>query len=156
MTLGNHCQRIERHVDANPELYGFFGYDYLLYKEAGWEVYDFLEPVIVNGITYCHFMSNPFTGKPYGGTAMNILKHVGESFSMGHKQTLDITTRFLPASGRQQWGLIAGACYDHKEIYKGHQGDKHWRGVVVKHNVSQGSYNPMFINLDYLKQKYGE
>jgi hypothetical protein len=154
LTLGNHEQRIQRHVDANPELYGFLGYDNLLYQEMGWEVYDFLKPVIVNGVTYCHFMANPMSGKPYGGTAQNILQKVGESYSVGHKQTLDVATRFLPASGKQQWGIVAGACYPHNEGYKGHQGNIHWRGIIIKHNVSNGSYNPMFVDLDYLKKKY--
>lgn len=118
ITLGNHEERIMRHVNSNPELHGFLSYDSLKYKEMGWEVYDYLEPVILNGVTYCHFMANPMTGKPYGGQAMNVLKNVGESFCMGHKQVLDIATRFLPASGKQQWGVIAGACLqqDHKVL----------------------------------------
>jgi hypothetical protein len=154
LTLGNHEQRIMRHVDSNPELADFLSYDNLKYKEFGWEVYDYLEPVVINGVAYCHFMANPFSGKPYGGTAQNVLKNVGESFCVGHKQTLDVATRFLPASGRQQWGIIAGACYAHDEGYKGHQGNHHWRGIVVKHNVQEGSFNPMFVDLEYLKERY--
>lgn len=153
-TLGNHEQRIERHVNANPELHGFLGYESLKLKEFGWEVYDYLQPVTINGVSYVHFMANPMTGKPYGGTALNILKNVGESFCMGHKQCLDTATRFLPASGKQQWAIIAGACYVHEESYKGYQGNHHWRGVVVQHNVSEGSFNPMFVSLDYLKGRY--
>lgn len=156
LTLGNHEFRIMRHVDSNPELHGFFGYDDLKYKEQGWEVYDFLQPVIVNGVTYVHFMANPMSGKPYGGAALNVLKNVGESFTQGHKQTLDVATRFLPSSGKQQWAIIAGACYVHDEDYKGYQGNKHWRGVVVKHNVIEGSFNPMFVDLDYLGKRYSK
>lgn len=153
-TLGNHEQRIARHVNANPELHGFLSYDNLKLKEMGWEVYDYLQPVSINGVTYVHFMANPMTGKPYGGTALNILKNVGESFCMGHKQCLDVSTRFLPSSGKQQWAIIAGACYPHDEDYKGYQGNHHWRGVVVQHNVKDGSFNPMFVSLDYLKERY--
>ena len=151
MTLGNHEERIMRHVNSNPELHGFISYDSLKYKEFGWEVYDYLQPAIVNGVAYCHFMANPMTGKPYGGAALNILKQVGESFCMGHKQTLDVATRFLPSSGKQQWAIIAGAAYPHDEGYKGYQGNHHWRGIVVKHNTKDGSFNPMFVSLDYLK-----
>lgn len=154
LTIGNHEERIMRHVNANPELHGFVSYDNLRYEEFGWEVYDFLKPAVVNGVAYVHFMANPMTGKPFGGMAMNILKNVGESFTMGHKQCLDIATRFLPASGRQQWAIVAGACYVHDESYKGHQGNHHWRGVIVKHNVIQGSYNPMFVDIGYLENKY--
>lgn len=154
LTLGNHEFRIVRHVEANPELDCFLSYDNLKYKEMGWEVYDFLNPVILNGVTYVHFMANPMSGKPYGGMAMNVLKNVGESFCMGHKQTLDIATRFLPSSGRQQWAIIAGAYYEHDENYKGFQGNHHWRGIVIQHNVKDGSFNPMFVNLEYLKKRY--
>jgi hypothetical protein len=153
-TLGNHEERIMRHVNANPELAGFMSYDNLRYSDMGWEVYDYLQPVIINGVSYCHFMANPMTGKPYGGAALNILKQVGESFCMGHKQTLDVATRFLPSSGKQQWAIIAGACYTHDEDYKGYQGNHHWRGIVVKHNTKEGSFNPMFVSLDYLEQRY--
>lgn len=154
-TFGNHCYRIDRHVDSNPELYGFLSRDNLRFKEFGWEVYDFLEPVVVNGVTYIHYMPSPLSGKPYGGSALNILKQVGESTTCGHTQVLDIATRFLPASGRQQWFIKAGACYLHDEEYKGYTGNKHWRGVIVKHHVADGSYNPMFVDLDFLKRKYG-
>lgn len=156
ITLGNHEQRIERHVNANPELHGFLSYDSLKYKEMGWEVYDYLQPVVINGVAYVHFMANPMTGKPYGGTALNILKNVGESFCMGHKQCLDTATRFLPSSGKQQWAIIAGAYYEHEEAYKGYQGNHHWRGIVVQHNVKDGSFNPMFVSLEYLKERYGK
>ena len=46
-------------------------------------------------------------------------------------------------------------CYTHSEDYKGHQGNHHWRGVIVKHQVSKGSYNPMFVDLNYLEKRYG-
>lgn len=154
LTLGNHEHRIARHVDANPALYGFLSYDSLQYKEFGWEVYDFLKPVVINGVAYVHFLANPMSGKPYGGTALNILKNVGESFCMGHKQCLDVATRFLPSSGRQQWGIIAGAYYAHDEDYKGHQGNHHWRGVIVQHEVKDGSFDPMFVSLNYLLENY--
>ena len=155
ITLGNHEFRIHRHVDANPELHGFLSYDNLRYKDFGFEVYDFLDPVIVDGVTYVHFMANPMSGKPYGGAALNVLKNVGESFTQGHKQTLDVATRFLPSSGKQQWAIIAGSFYSHDEEYKGYQGNHHWRGIIVKHNVKDGSFNPMFVSLDYLMDRYG-
>lgn len=154
LTLGNHEQRLMRHVDSNPELHGFLSYDSLRYEEFGWEVYDFLKPVVINGVSYVHFMANPMTGKPYGGTALNVLKNVGESFCMGHKQCLDVATRFLPSSGKQQWAIIAGAYYAHDEGYKGHQGNHHYRGIVVQHRVKEGSFEPMFVSMEYLLERY--
>lgn len=156
LTLGNHEERIMRHVNANPELHGFLNYDSLGYKEFGWEVYDYLTPVVVDGVSYIHFMPNPMTGKPFSGTAANTLKTVGESFTQGHKQTLDVHTRFLPFSGKQQWAIVAGAYYDHDEDYKGVTGNKHWRGVILKHDVKDGSFDPCFVSIDYLRTRYGQ
>jgi hypothetical protein len=73
---------------------------------------------------------------------------------MGHRQVLDVATRTLPVDGRQQWGIVAGACYPHDEDYKGHQGNKHWRGVIVLHEVQDGDFDPMFVSLDYLRRSY--
>jgi hypothetical protein len=95
------------------------------------------------------------SGKPIRCTAANILITIGTIFTHGHKQTLDVTSRFLPTDGAQQWGIIAGACYLHDEDYKGVMGNKHWRGLVVKHNVRNGSYDPLFISLDWLEKEYG-
>lgn len=156
LTLGNHENRIDRHVDANPELHGFLSIESLRYEEFGWEVIPFLTPIVIDGVAYCHYFPNNMTGKPLGGSALNMLKTVGTSFTQGHKQTLDVATRFLPADGRQQWGIVAGACYTHEEDYKGVQGNHHWRGVIVKHNVKNGSYDPLFISLDWLKKEYGK
>ena len=154
-TLGNHEERLSRHVDSHPELHGFLSYDNFKLKEFGWEVYDFLKPATINGISYVHYMANPMTGKPYGGTALNVLKNVGESFCMGHKQCLDVATRYLPASGRQQWAVICGASYPHMEGYKGPQGNFHFRGVVMKHQCKDGAFNLMTVDLEYLESRYG-
>jgi hypothetical protein len=156
LTLGNHEERIMRHVNANPELAGFVSYDNLKYKEFGWEVIDYLVPYNIHGVNYVHYMANPMSGRPFGGQALNVLKQVGETFVQGHKQCLEVATRFLPASGRQQWAIIAGACYSHDEAYKGPQGNKHWRGVVMLHNVKDGNFNLMTTDLTYLEGRYGK
>jgi len=154
--IGNHEERLMRHVNANPELHGLVGYHDFKLAENGWEVYDFLEPAKVNGVTYIHFVPVPNTGKAYGGSAANILAKVGESFSMGHRQGFDIATRTLPVSGRNQWGLINGACYPHNEGYKGYTGNNHHRGLVVKREVHQGDYCPMLVSLNYLERTFGD
>lgn len=156
LTLGNHEDRINRYVNDTPSLHGFLSTDDLMYKEFGWEVVDFLTPIEIGGIYYCHYFQNVMTGKPLAGTAANMLTKIGKSFTMGHRQQLDIATRFLQVDGEQQFGLIAGACYLHEEDYKGVQGNRHWKGIVVKHRVNNGSYDPLFVSLDWLKDEYGK
>lgn len=100
----------------------------------------------------CHYFYNPMSGRPYGGQVATRLKTIGHSFTMGHQQTLDYAIRFV--GDKSQHGLVAGACYLHDEDYKGPQGNAHWRGVIVKHAVNDGQYNPMFVDMDYLCRKY--
>jgi len=155
ITLGNHEHRITRAADCDPKLVGLLQLDHLNYAGHGYQVHDFLQPICVDGIWYAHFWANPMTGRPYGGNAASRLKQIGHTFVMGHQQTLDYAVRFLPGTGAQQFGLIAGACYLHDEDYKGPQGNAHWRGVIMLHEVDgDGSADPMFVSLDYLCRKY--
>lgn len=153
MILGNHEERIERVAELQPELDGVVGYHDLPYED--WDVIPFLVPIDIDGIHYVHYLSNPFTGKPYGGNAANQLAKVGKSFIVGHKQILDIHTRHT-LDGKQQWGIICGAAYPGYESYKGPQGNHHYRGIIYLHRVIDGSFDPMLISLDYLKDKYEE
>ena len=151
---GNHEERFDRISNDMPELDGFVGVDTLPIKDYGWEVHPFLKPVEIEGIYFVHFLANPFTGKPYGGTALNQLKNVGKSFVVGHKQCLDVAIRPTLCGGHQI-GVINGACYPFDEGYKGHQGNNHFRGITVLHEVNDGFALPMFVSLDYMKEKYG-
>lgn len=153
--MGNHEQRIDRFVNENPEFHGFIGTNLLNLEKYGWEVHDFLKPVEQDGIYYVHYLANPFSGKPYGGNALNQLKNVGCSFVVGHKQCLDIAVK-PTIDGKMQLGIINGAFYPHYENFKGPQGNNHFRGVTMLHNVSDGFGEPMFVSLEYLVKKFGK
>lgn len=152
--IGNHEQRLQRYVNSNPELQGLVSYEDFHLQKNGWEVYDYLEVVNINGVLFSHYFANPMSGRPYSGRAASLLQRVGKSFCMGHRQELDFTAREL-CDGTKQIGIVAGAFYQHEEGYKGYQGNKHWRGVVVGHELKDGWFDPMFVSLDYLQRKYG-
>lgn len=152
MLRGNHEDRLRKACEDNPQLDGVLSDDLFNDKKLGWEVHKFLEPVFLDGVGYSHYWYNPLTGKPYTGTSESMLKTIGHSFTMGHRQTLQYGLRFV--AGKSQHSLIAGSCYLHDEDYKGPQGNAHWRGIIVKHQVKDGSYDPMFISLNYLSQRY--
>lgn len=143
--------RLDRYVDDNPELIGTLGTEMLPFEKYGWEVYDFLKPIEINGIFFVHYLANPMNGKPYGGNAMNILKTVGKSFVVGHKQCLDIAIR-PTIDGKQQIGIINGACYPFEERYKGYQGNNHFRGLTVLNDVRDGFGVPMFVSLESIME----
>ncbi len=153
--LGNHEERIMRHVNANPELAGKCSYDDLRLEEMGFEVYDYQQPVEIDGILYCHnFVNTSSLSKSIiGGTIENKMKNIGQSFTMGHQQVLQSGIRYLN-SGRVIRGLVAGAFYQHDEGYMGYQGNHHFRGCIYKHEVNNGNYNLMELSMDYLIRRW--
>jgi hypothetical protein len=56
--------------------------------------------------------------------------------------------------GRELCGLVAGAFYQHDEDYLGEQGNQYWRGIVVKNEVRNGTYDPCWVSLKYLLSHY--
>lgn len=149
--LGNHEDRITRACEEDAQLDGLLSLELL--ESPGWEVHDFLEPVAIDGIVYAHYFYNPMTGRPLSGENLKLrLKTLGHSFSMGHQQTFDYAIRYV--NGHAQHGLVAGACYQHNEDYKGPQGNAHWRGIIMKNQVEDGAYDIMPVSLDYLCRRY--
>lgn len=148
--FGNHEDRMQRAWEADAQMHGILGWD--LYDTADWQRHDFLVPTIIDGVTYAHYFYNPMSGKPYGGMIETRLKNMGRSFTQGHQQGLLYGMR--PVLNRIDQGLVAGSCYMHDEDYKGPQANIHWRGIVIKHEVRGGEYDPMFVSLDFLCRKY--
>lgn len=151
-TLGNHESRLMRIPENNSEFEGFVDYQ-LLDLEKDWEVHEFLKPVNIQGINFVHFLSNPMTGKPYGGNAAAQLKNVGSSFCVGHKQTLEVAIQPV-LDGTMRLGIIAGASYPFDEKYKGLQtGNLHFRGVIMLHDAKDGFADPSFISTKFLIER---
>lgn len=152
LTLGNHEQRINRVVEDDPKLDGTISLEDLKYKEYGWEVYPYLQPVIVDGVAYCHYFTSGVLGRPVA-SARHLVQKKHMSCTMGHVQNWEMH-REVRADGTPVLGLFVGSCYEHDEDYLGPQGNTYDRGIWVKHEVSEGHYHPMFVSLSYLKKKY--
>jgi hypothetical protein len=149
--LGNHENRINRAVEADPQLEGVISTDDLDFQ--GWTVHPFLELVELDGVSYSHYLYHPNTGRPYSGENLHTrLKQVGHSFTMGHKQGMNYAVR--PVGKHRHHGLVCGSAYLHEEKYLGPQATAYWRGIVVCHQVENGQYDPMFVSLDYLCRRY--
>jgi hypothetical protein len=153
LTLGNHEERILRAVDADPKLEGIIQISDLKYEEFGWEVIPFLKPVIIDGISYCHYYPSGQMGRPTT-TARAILNKMHMSCIAGHQQGRDIAYG-KRADGSNITTIIAGSFYQHDENYLSPFTNQHWRGVVMCHQVDNGSFDEMMVSLDYLKRKYG-
>ena len=153
ITLGNHEERIYRAMESSPEYEGLLSLDDLPYREAGWEVFPFLEVVIINGVAFSHYFTSGVLGRPITSpSALCSKKHM--SCVMGHVQKEGIHTDYR-VDGKRITGIFAGSFYQHNEVYLGPQGNSHWRGVWMLHNVKDGDFDVMPVSLNYLKQKYG-
>lgn len=156
-TMGNHEHRVQRVVDEDSRLEGAIGVEDLKLAEFGLETYPFLKPAVIDGISYCHFFPRSATGrvmqnKSGAPNARAQLVREGRSCIAGHMQGFDIHGQSI--GGRMQYGVIAGSFYSHDENYLTPQGNDHWRGVFVAHEVLDGYFSPMVVTLDYLVSTY--
>lgn len=152
LTLGNHENRINRAVENDAKLDGVLSVDDLRYKEAGWEVVPFLDVAIVDGVAYSHYFVTGVAGRPAGSAAAQLRKTNMSSIA-GHQQGLQIATGSR-ADGSRLTSIIAGSCYEHQEDYLGPQGNQHWRGLLMLHEVKDGSFDLMPVSLKYITEKY--
>lgn len=152
LTLGNHENRINRAVNNDTKLEGMLTVDDLNYGGYGWEQYDFLDVAIVDGVAYSHYFVTGIAGRPASSAAAQIRK-TNMSCVAGHQQGLQIANA-QRADGARLTSVIAGSCYEHNEDYLGAQGNKHWRGALMLHEVENGQFDLMTLSLDYLNKKY--
>ena len=152
MCLGNHCYRIQRAIDSDPKLEGTISLEDLGYKEAGWEVHDFLEVVTVSGVAFSHYFTSGVMGRPVA-SAQALLSKKHMSAVMGHVQERQIAyaTR---ADGKRMTGLFVGCCAPHYEEYLGPQGNTFWKGLWILHEVDDGQFDELPVSLEYLKKRY--
>jgi hypothetical protein len=153
-TLGNHEERINKAVNNDAKLDGVLAISDLGYEEAGWEVYPFLDVVVIDNIAYSHYFTSGVLGRPATSASAQLSKkHM--SCIAGHQQGLQIATGNR-ADGALLTSVIAGSCYEHDEDYLGPQGNKHWRGCLMLNDVEDGQFDLMPLSLKYLNQKYGQ
>ncbi len=158
ITLGNHEERILRHIEAHPELKGKLGYQDFDFKRYGWEVYPFLKPVVIDGITYMHLCPLNAQGKvtstKYGAPSAEAqAKRMAGSTICGHRQGLQTALIETPR-GRIR-GVISGSFYSHSEPYLGPLGNSTWMGILVLNDIRKGDFDLVECSLDYLRRRFG-
>ena len=148
--IGNHENRINRAVNDDAKLEGTIGVQDCNLDD--WIVHDFLDVAIIGGIAFSHYFVTGVAGRP-ASTASAQLNKKHMSCIAGHQQGLQIATAHR-ADGQRLTSIIAGSCYEHDEDYLGAQGNKHWRGFMMLHEVNDGQFDLMPVSLDYLNKKY--
>jgi len=149
--VGNHEIRADRVAENNPKFLGTIGSDQC--DILDWERHPFLKVVEADGFLYSHFFQSSHSNRPIGGNIPNKLSKIGASFAHGHVQGLDMGTKPM-GNGKTWWGFSAGSAYVHIEKYRGNQGQRHWRGILILNETQDGECCPMPLSIDYLCRKY--
>lgn len=149
MTLGNHEFRIKREAETNAKFIGTIGIGDLGYREAGWQVHDFLKVVTLDGVEYAHYFITGCMGRP-ASSAAAMLRQRHKSCVQGHVQRVDIAIH----PNTQQTAVMTGICYQHDEPFLTEQGQSTKRGIWIFHEVHDGKFDIMAVSLDFLKRRY--
>jgi hypothetical protein len=158
--VGNHEQRIVKAIELSPELDGAIGladlkldewYDDVVYYNGGTP-----GTITIDGIVYAHYFVSGVKGLPIDGehAGYTLLTKNFQSCTAGHSHKLDYCIRSRN-DGRKLMGLVAGCYIDYDSDWAGEQENYWWRGVVLKHDVTDGQYNPQFISMSQMKKEYG-
>jgi hypothetical protein len=149
---GNHEHRADRVASNEPKWKGIIGSHNCQTRD--FERHEFLKIVEIDGIKYCHYFPNPFSGKPIGGTIVNRLNHIGSSFVQGHQQGFLYASKQFPDHVKH--GIVCGRFYQHTERYRATDVQKsEWNGIVVLNQVNNGDFDIMPLRMDYLARKFG-
>lgn len=156
-TLGNHEERANRLIDEQPKLRGAVAMPWDYAAARSWEIHPYLQPVVVDGVAYCHLFVKGANGRVtnirFGAAnARTQVMREMRSCTAGHKPGLDV--HIQPIGTGSMRGVIAGSFYQHEEAYMTPQGDTYWRGVLMKHEVHKGNYDLMEVSLKYLLRKW--
>ena len=150
--MGNHENRINRAINDTPMLDGTISTDDCGVESFGWTVHPFLKVNVVEGIAFAHYFVTGQMGRPCSSAAAQLRTKYMSTIA-GHQQGLQ-TANGYRADGKRVTAIIAGSSYVHDEEYLNHQSNKHWRGVLMLHNVSDGEFDRVEIPTDYLLTKY--
>jgi len=153
-TEGNHEDRIDRAVRRNPnELSGVISKKDLKLESYGWNVVPYLQPVVIGGVSFCHFFPSGVMGRPITSPRA-ILQKMHMSCFAGHQQGRE-TAYALRADGRALTAIISGSFYQHDEPYMSPLANRHWRGMWFLHEVKDGQFDEMALSINFLKRRYG-
>lgn len=116
VTKGNHDgERPGRLEETTPELKGYLASVDNAWHVNGWEVFDYKEPVVIEGFLFCHHLPSGPMGRPIGGDriASSLLQKCHMSCVVGHDHRfkMDVATR---PDGSKMWAFSAG-CMMHPD-----------------------------------------
>jgi hypothetical protein len=155
--MGNHEWRIARVLNDKPELNGLFSLEQLGAEEHGWEVHPFAQPVVVDGVAYCHFHTKGDLRFPISGVnaARSIIMWSGMSAVAGHSHKWDWHEQ-IRADHHKMFAGVVGCYFEREEIYAGPpQRGNWWRGLVEIDHIIDGYGQVRKHPIEQVKAQYG-
>ena len=152
-TLGNHEDHIRRCVNDNPKLEGIMSVEDLELPDYGWRVHEFMQPISINGVAFCHYFPSGVMGRPIS-SAPALLRKLHMSAFAGHQQGREIAYA-RRADGGNMTAIISGSFYQHQYEYLSPFTNAHWRGMYFLHETKDGMFDEMALSIDYLKRRFG-
>jgi hypothetical protein len=152
-TKGNHEDHIRRAVQEDPKLEGLMSDDDLRLADYGWRAHEFLQPISIGGVAFCHYFPSGIRGMPIT-TAQALLTKLHMSAFAGHQQDRQIAYG-KRADGAGMTAIISGSFYTHSYSYLSPFTNRHWRGMWLLHQVKGGEMDEMAVSVDFLKRKFG-
>lgn len=156
-TKGNHEYREDRYMQDNPSLQGTLNGPRQILEELGFNCYDFLEVLSLDGVAYVHYLQNTGNASAVGGVnhARSLVLKGYASITVGHSHKLDLYDT-KDVHGRPIRTLVSGCFFDHHESYAGRSNETWWRGFHICRNVKNGNYDLESRSLESLRRKYPE
>ncbi len=150
--LGNHEFRIIKIANEDKALKGLMDISDLGLEEYGIQVVDYLQPIIVDGIVYCHkFTHGKMCNDIQSAKLLAVKKH--QSCFMGHVQHCE-WHREERADGSCFYAVFAGSFYTHNMDYLSHQGNNYSRQMWFANDVQNGEFDLENFSIKRLEKKW--
>lgn len=159
---GNHENRIKSYLTKNPrsegERYGIsFSHLQTDYWFDDYHEYENSAPAIAmyDGVAYAHYFTSGNSPAATAGIhhAHSLVQNLSCSATCGHshKRDLHFKDAALPNGNI---GLVVGCFKGAEEHWAGQANKGWWAGVVIKRELSNGTYEPEFVSLAQIMRAY--
>lgn len=156
---GNHEARIKTALSFDPRLEGKkYGISFKHLDTNKWfdeyHEYENGAPAIhsYDGVDYAHFIGAGNYGRPISGVhhAFGLIQARYRSATVGHSHKRGMYFK----DGTGSIGLVAGCYKGGPEGWAGQANGDWWKGVIIKHNIEDGMYEPQFVSMETIKREY--
>ena len=157
---GNHEDRGTRAIESDPaRLEGVISLAELTDDSPiPWMTHDFLRPVFLNEVGFCHYWASGVMGRAVGGEnpAATILRKQMTSCVQGHTHTLDYAER-TRADGVKLSAAVIGCYFTDYSAWAGPQVNALWTpGVAVLRSVYGGQFDFEWWSYRRILEDFGD